>query len=98
MAKINKPSSPYYTTPVRDFYLDLWNAREIPPSSADELLIIQPKHHLRPDLLAYDIYGTPRLWWVFAMRNKDILVDPVEDFVAGTTIFIPAKETVESMM
>jgi hypothetical protein len=98
MAKINKPSSQYYTTPVRDFYLDLWTAREIPPTSGDELLIIQPKHDRRPDLLAYDIYGTPRLWWVFAMRNKDILVDPVEDFVAGTTIFIPAKETIESMM
>lgn len=98
MAKIDKPANPYYGTSVRDFYLDLWNAREVPPSSNDELLVIQPKHDKRPDLLAYDIYGTPRLWWVFAMRNKDVLIDPVEDFVAGTTIYIPAMETVQGMI
>ena len=43
----------------------------------------------RPDLLAYDIYKDSRLWWVFAMRNKEILQDPVYDFVPGQVIYIP---------
>jgi hypothetical protein len=97
MSRINKVSSPYYTTPIKDFYLDLWNAREIPVSANDYKMILESKYDKRPDTLAQDIYGSPRLWWVFAARNKDILVDPIEDFVAGLEIIIPSAQVVETL-
>ena len=43
-------------------------------------------------LLAYDLYGTPRLWWVFAQRNPDQIEDPVYDFKPGVTVQLPKKE------
>ena len=49
---------------------------------------------MRPDLLAYDRYGSSRYWWLFAMRNKDIIIDPIQDFKTGITIRIPKLENV----
>jgi len=89
MANNFKPTSQYYDTPIKDFYLDIWVEREVPITDSDELYIISAKYDKRPDLLSYDIYGTEELWWVFSVRNKDILIDPIEDFVAGTEIYIP---------
>jgi len=40
-------------------------------------------------LLAFDLYGTPRLWWVFAQRNPDQIEDPIYDFKPGVTIQLP---------
>jgi hypothetical protein len=52
----------------------------------------------RPDLLAYDIYGDSQLWWVFAVRNKDIIKDPVYDMVAGITIRLPQMTTLKQSL
>ena len=86
-----KQSSPYINTPIKDFYRDLWVPRDIPPRSDDELLEIPTKYDKRPDLMAYDRYGSARLYWVFARRNMDILIDPIEDFTAGTKIMVPVS-------
>ena len=91
MASIHKTTSLYKLTPIKDFYLDLWVPREILPRSDDLYVQVSSKYHLRPDRLAYDLYETSNLFWVFAMRNKDILIDPIEDFKSGTRIFIPSK-------
>ena len=93
MANINKKTSRYKTTPKKDFYLDLWNYTPIPSTPDDTLYEIEPKYEKRPDLLAYELYGTPRLWWVFAIRNKNYLIDPIEDFKAGLVIYLPSKES-----
>ena len=81
--------SPYYHTEIRDFYLDAWTPIEIEPDSSDRLIKIHTKYIERPDLMAYDLYGSPELWWVFAVRNKDVLVDPIGDFQEGVEIYIP---------
>ena len=47
-----------------------------------------------PESLAYDLYGTPRLWWVLAQRNPDQIEDPIYDFRPGVTIQLPKKENV----
>jgi hypothetical protein len=47
----------------------------------------------RPDLLAYDLYGNAALWWVFIARNPNVIEDPLLDFRAGVSIYIPKKET-----
>ena len=77
MAEFHKQTSFYRDTPVRDFYLDLWNPIEVPASVNDREYIIESKYNTRPDLLASVEYGSSKLWWVFAMANKDILIDVI---------------------
>jgi hypothetical protein len=48
--------------------------------------------------LAFDLYGTSKLWWVFSQRNLDIIQDPIFDFVPGTQIFIPKRSGLVSIL
>jgi len=83
-------SSPWHATPiVNEFYLDILQIRPIPAESDDILYKVQPQYAYRPDLLAYDLYGSTKLWWVFAQRNMDIIKDPVYDLVPGIEIYLP---------
>lgn len=84
-------SSPWYDTAQNRLYLDIWRPRPIPTSEDDFEYVIQPQYTYRPDLLAYDIYGTPRLWWVFMQRNIDVITDPIYSFQAGVTIKLPKR-------
>jgi hypothetical protein len=97
MADIHKFTSRYRGTPIKDFYLDLWTEIEIPESPNDLLIEVDPKYDERPDLLSFDLYGTPRLWWVFAIRNPDTLIDPINDFRSGILIFAPTRDAVERL-
>ncbi len=90
--------SPYAETTVRSDYLDLYQKRDIPALDNDITYTIQPQYTYRPDLLSYDLYGTSKLWWVFAVRNIDTIKDPVFDFVAGTTIRLPQKTTLDTVL
>lgn len=83
-------NSPWFSTPIKgDSYLDILNIRSVPSADDDMLYVVQPQYAYRPDLLAYDLYGTKNLWWVFAQRNMDILKDPVNDLVPGLQIYLP---------
>ena len=85
-------NGPYAKTRITSYgYLDILNIRPVPAESNDASFTITTQYHNRPDLLAYDLYGSKDLWWVFAQRNMDIIKDPVYDFVAGTTIKLPKK-------
>lgn len=92
MASIHKPTSQYYSTPIRNFYLDLARFRTVEPAFDDRLITITPRYENRPDLFSYDLYGTPSLWWVVVLRNMDVLIDPIEDFTAGKEIWVPTAE------
>jgi hypothetical protein len=90
-------TSPWFLTNIKsDSYLDIYESRSIPKDPNDILFEITPQYTYRPDLLSFDLYSTPKLWWVFAVRNPDILKDPVFDFTAGTEIFLPKKSTLSS--
>lgn len=91
MARNSKDTSQYLLTPIRNWYLDLWIPRTIPKSDYDKIIKIPPAYNQRPDLLSWEEYGTARLWWVFAMRNPDLINDPIEDFVSGLEIYVPAN-------
>ena len=54
-------------------------------------IIVESKYEARPDVLANDLYGNPRLWWVFAEFNQDKLIDPILDLKAGMEIIVPEK-------
>ena len=82
--------SPYANTEiVNGQYLGFLKIRPVPAYDDDILYTIESQYQHRPDLLAYDLYGSPKLWWVFAQRNMDVIKDPVYDIEAGTKIFVP---------
>ena len=82
------------TTIENNKYLDIWE-----PSVADIKGIattsytIQSRYHQRPDMLANELYGNPKLWWAFALINQDELNDPIMDFTAGLSIKVPTRFT-----
>lgn len=83
-------TSPYNTTGiVNGKFLDAMVNRPIPMLGSDKYWEITPVYEYRPDLLAYDLYGDSRLWWVFAQRNPNRLKDPYFDFITGAGIYLP---------
>jgi len=93
-------ASPYYNTPFFENgkFLDLLNYRVIPKLVDDILTPIPANYDLRPDLFANDLYGDSRLWWVFAARNPNTLIDPLWDFTTGTLIYLPKKGTLQTAL
>ena len=92
-------TSPWKETQyTRQGALDILRIRPVPASSDDPQYTIETQYTHRPDLLAYDYYGTSKLWWVFAQRNMDTIKDPVYDMVAGTTIFLPNPENLKKVL
>ena len=89
-----KKTSPYFKTPLMDNkFLDLLNYRVIPAQADDLYKQIGNTYQYRPDLMSFDLYGTVDYWWVFIIRNRDTIIDPVWDFKAETYIYIPKLET-----
>ena len=88
--------SPYKDTPYTNSYLDIWVPRNFPFFDEDVMVELPSQYEHRPDLLANDAYGDSRLWWVFAVRNKDVIRDPVYDFIPGQTIFLPKLQTIKN--
>lgn len=98
MAKYST-ASPYYNTEiVNNQYLGTYTARPIPAEDDDVLYELGTQYTYRPDLLSYDLYGTAKLWWIFSVRNPEILKDPVFDMIAGTKIYLPKPELVKSKL
>ena len=91
-------SSPYFITPINDGYLDVLVRRDIPKEPDDVVYTIKSMHALRPDILAYDLYGDAGLWWVFAARNPNSIEDPIFDFQPGRTIFLPKLSTLKTVL
>lgn len=92
-------SSPWKDTKIKNGqYLDQLTIRPVPAENDDILYEIQPQYTYRPDLLAHDLYGDYRFWWVFAQRNMNVLKDPVYDFVPGTKIFLPKERNISSTL
>ena len=91
MATRYKQSSNYYTTNLNQKYLETYN----PPLTTDTLsvrtrkTVISSKYNLRPDLMAYDLYGDSNVWWIFVHYNRDVIKDPVFDFKSGVEIVVP---------
>ena len=93
------PTSPWANTGLTNLgALDVLTIRAVPAESDDAKYTLETQYTYRPDLLAYDIYGSPKLWWVFAQRNMDVIKDPVYDMVAGTTIYLPKADTLKDLL
>lgn len=88
MARYSK-TSPYFSTPQNAINLEPMVKRPFAVEDDDQSYTIERTYAYRPDLLAFDLYGSPRLWWVFAQRNPDQIEDPIYDFKPGVTIQLP---------
>lgn len=97
MATYNN-TSPYFHTPINNKALGVMVNRIIPKLIDDQEFEITSTYNLRPDLLAFDLYGQASLWWVFANRNPNTLVDPLMDFTTGTIIYLPKASTLKSTL
>lgn len=91
-------SSPYANTNQNNLYLELLTIRPVPMEKDDFKYVIENQYKHRPDLLAFDLYGNPKLWWVFVQRNMEVLKDPIFDFVPGTVIYLPKKSNIEQYL
>lgn len=92
-------TSPYSNTVISsNGELELLKIRPVPADDDDFLYEIEPQYTHRPDLLAFDIYGSSKLWWVFAQRNMDILKDPVFDLEPGVKIFLPKASALKKAL
>lgn len=102
MATLNNiypPSSPYFLTEITSKkFLDVMVNRTIPALGSDVYWEITPQYEYRPDMLAFDLYNDPRLWWVFAQRNPNKLKDPYFDFVPGLQIYLPKMDTLKNAL
>ena len=97
MAKYAK-TSPWSDTRQNTFYLDLLEIRPVPAEADDFRYVIENQYRHRPDLLAYDVYGNAKLWWVFVQRNMNVIKDPIYDFEPGTVIYLPKKTNLEKFL
>jgi alpha-L-fucosidase len=91
-------TSPYYTSGYSQFFLDVMENRSIPKEADDVIMLINQTYQYRPDLLAFDLYSTPNLWWVFYQRNPNTLTAPPLDFRAGTQIYLPKLSTLRNVL
>jgi hypothetical protein len=90
--------SPWFKTQQLSSHLDILTIRSVSAEPDDYPYTIEPQYTYRPDLLAYDLYGTSKLWWVFCQRNMDVIDDPVFDFKAGVTIYLPKKDSLFAVL
>jgi len=84
---------------TKSFYtgLNYNNLPRIKPSISDTTVVLTEKYNMRPDLLAQDLYENVEFWWVFSLRNLEILKDPINDFKSGLSIKVPSKATIEKL-
>ena len=91
-------TSPYYSTKQASWFLSNLELRDIPPHTSDRIITIENKHHERPDLLAFDLYGSAEYLWIFMVRNPNVIKDPIYDQTAGKRIFVPTMDRLLSLL
>ena len=96
-AKIRKDSFIKNNQILDGVFLDINKLPSIKVTLSDEQYTIEPAYDQRPDLLASALYNNSRLWWVFALRNPDVIKDPLRDFSSGTTIFLPSAGSISAL-
>ena len=97
MARYNKQSFVTTTQLIGNKFLDVNTIPKVPASIYDEDFVITQEFDQRPDLLAYKLYESSRLWWVFSMRILDKLKDPIRNFKAGTKIKLPSSDSIKDI-
>ena len=72
--------------------LGWWERAPMETADSDSLIEIQAKEQHRPDLVAYRLYGDPRLSWVVLQFNN--IIDIETEFTTGVELRVPSHQRV----
>ena len=75
--------------------LGWWERRVYPTDTSDVTLILPAKYNMRPDLLAFDLYGTASLQW-FILQYCSI--GDLTKFTQGIELTLPTKSRLVSQL
>lgn len=89
--------SPYAKT-KQTWFLDYNLPRRIYPADSDVTYTVPSKYDEQPWRLAKELYGHEELYYIFALINPDLLIDPVYDFKTGLQIQIPTLQRVQQYL
>jgi hypothetical protein len=92
-----KQTSHLSATPVVNGYTSLYNPSIRPNYSQTTVFTLTQKYNKRPDILAYERYGEAAYWWVFVVYNKNLILDPINDFTTGLTILVPNRNFIAGL-
>lgn len=70
-----------------------WERRTFTTSPLDVKIPITMRYANRPELLAYDMYGTTSLMWFVLQYNN--ISDVTEEFVVGVTLTLPTRDRLQ---
>jgi hypothetical protein len=87
-------NSPYSATTTTGKYPDRFVPIKIYPDIDDFSYTVENKYNGRPDKLAFDKYGSSEFWWVFAMRNPALRINPFFGLRTGIIIIIPSLKAI----
>lgn len=86
-----------YGYPTNNYYFGVWNRPNIDLSVDSGVYHTVSEHEIgRLDLVAYDYYGDPLLWWVIADANQ--ISDQFTEVQAGQVIFVPNLDIVSGAL
>jgi hypothetical protein len=92
-----KQTSHLSATPVVNGYTTMYNPSIRPNYSQTTVFTLTQKYNKRPDILAYERYGEAAYWWVFVVYNKNLILDPINDFTTGLTILVPNRNFIAGL-
>ncbi len=87
-----EPYSRYYGKPViyyselRKITFETYIREPYQRTGNEKVMIVNRGVEYRPDLVSYDVYGNPDLWWKILEANN---MKDIWEFKAGVTIFLP---------
>ena len=67
---------------------DTYIRRPFTPNGQEKVLMITKGIEYRPDLVSFDVYGTPNAWWKILEANG---MSDIMEFKTGTTIILPQE-------
>jgi len=89
MAVTYKKTSVYSKTKSNSKFLETYVPHITISYENTKEITLTAKHNLRPDVLAFELYGDADYWWVFVLFNRNKIVDPIFDFTTGLNIRVP---------
>lgn len=72
--------------------LGIWDRKTIPYRDDDITHVVSNEEAGRPDLISYNVYGTPDLMWLVLQFNN--ILDPTLELDVDTELRLPTPERV----
>ena len=79
-------------TSITDNQLDPYVDMGIELDDSDYFIQVEPKFSGKPGWLSNELFGTPRMAWVFMIFNPSIISDPITDIKDGMSLRVTTKE------